>query len=215
VKPPVPNLLSDEAPAAPDKDRGSESLFSRFAPIVWINLAMAAAVLYGIVNDQVTVSLAPEYFSLFKRRQFAPLLQGLGWADAPLRLQAVAIGAAATWWFGLLLGMAVSLVGTVGRRPRLTSRQFLKAVASVILIAAGASLLFGAVAFLAEPALRDLSQEEQTIYEGMFGAIRNWRGFFAVGWWHTGAYLGGLVGTILVCAWVRRWRRVGGGSASP
>jgi hypothetical protein len=189
--------------------KGEPGLLVRFAPIVWINLAMAAAVLYGILNDQVTVTLAPEYFSLFKRRQFAPLLEGLGWMDGPLRLQAVAIGAAATWWFGLLLGMVVSLVGTVGLRRRLTTPGFLHAVGQVLLIAAGTSVLFGVIAYLALPALGERGAEERLIYESFFGAIRNWRGFFAVGWWHNGAYLGGLVGTIVACARVRRWRRAG------
>jgi hypothetical protein len=210
VKPVSSRFPSGEGPAFPGEAPGEASLFVRFAPIVWINLAMAAAVLYGILNDQVTVTLAPEYFSLFKRRQFAPLLEGLGWIDAPLRLQAVAIGAAATWWFGLLLGMAVSLAGSVGLRPRLRTAGFLKAVGQVLLIAASTSLLFGAAAYLAEPALGTFSQEEHRIYETAFGAIRNWRGFFAIGWWHTGAYLGGLVGTIVACARAWRCRRGGG-----
>jgi hypothetical protein len=204
---PASPLLDDAVPSG--SSPAPPSLFTRLAPIVWIDSAMAIAVLYGILNDQITVTLAPEYFSVFKRHQFWPLLEAMGWTNVPARLQAVPIGAAATWWVGLILGMVVSLAGTVGRLPRLTTRQFMRAVGLVMLTAAATSLVLGAVAYLVEPAIPSVSQQEHALFESAFGAIHEWRRFFAVGWWHNGAYLGGLCGTILACVRVRRWRRRG------
>jgi hypothetical protein len=205
----MPDFHSASKAAPPGNQPGAPPLLVRLAPILWIDLAMLAAVLYGILNDQITVTLSPEYFSVFKRHQFWPLLEAMGWTNAPARLQAVPIGAAATWWFGLILGMTVSLAGTVGRLPRLTTRQFGRAVGVVMLTTAVTSLLCGVVAYLVEPAIPGASQQEHAMFESIFGAIHEWRRFFAVGWWHNGAYLGGLCGAILACVRVRRWRRCG------
>jgi hypothetical protein len=204
----VSPLLDDAVP--PGSRSAPPSLFSRLAPIVWIDLAMLVGALYGILNDQITVTLAPEYFSVFKRQQFRPLLEAIGWTGAPARLQAIPIGAAATWWFGLILGMLVSLVGTVGRWPRLTTRGFVRAVGTVMATAAAMSLLCGAVAYLVEPLIPIASGQEHRLFESVFGPIHEWRRFFAVGWWHNGAYLGGMLGTMVACARVWKWRRDGG-----
>jgi hypothetical protein len=123
----------------------------RLAPLAWVNLSMAAAVLYGILNDQVTVTISPEYFSVFKRWQFGPLLEAFGWEEAPTRLQAVLIGTAATWWFGLFLGMMVSLMGTVGRSRRLTTSEFMRVVALVMAVTALTSLAFGVTGYTMAP----------------------------------------------------------------
>lgn len=181
-------------------------LLTRFAPVVWLPLAMVAATLYGILNDQITVTLSPEYFSVFKRRQFWELLQAEGLTNAPARLQAVVIGAAATWWFGFLLGIFVGVAGVVGRSPRLTTRDFLKAVGLVMLIAASTSLAFGAVGYAQGPVRHGGNTASIDAAWPFLQGIRETRRAFAVGMWHNGAYLGGLIGTILACFRVRRWR---------
>lgn len=61
--------------------------------------------LYGIVHDQLTYTLSPEYFTLLKFRQFA-------WADfgGPPRLLVAEIGFLATWWVGALAGWLIGRV---------------------------------------------------------------------------------------------------------
>jgi hypothetical protein len=125
--------------------------WARFAPFWWVCAAVAAAVLYGIMNDRITVTLSPEYFSVFKRWQFGPLLEATGLDQAPTRVQAILIGASATWWFGLLLGIMVSLTGTLGRLPRLESRDLLKSVSLVIGLTLGTSLAFGFTVYIQAP----------------------------------------------------------------
>ena len=71
-----------------------------FRGMGWIALAILFATLYGVVNDQITLTFSPEYFTVFKKGQFwFPLMQA-GLIDAPVRSQAVLVGALATWWFG-------------------------------------------------------------------------------------------------------------------
>jgi hypothetical protein len=167
----------------------------------WVCLSTLCATLYGIINDQVTVTLSPEYFSVFKREQFwSPLVQA-GLLDAPARVQAVLVGALATWWFGLLVGIVLGTSGMVGRQRPLSTRDYLGAVAGVMLLASAMSLLFGAAAFLIEPAISP-TPEDWPFLTG----IRDVRRAFAVGWWHSGAYLGGVVGTIFAILWIRKRR---------
>jgi hypothetical protein len=187
----------------------NKRLATRLAPAAWVPLAIVAAVLYGIINDQITVSLSPEYFSVFKRQQFWDLLEATGLGQAPARVQAIVIGAAATWWFGMLLGLLVGVAGAIGRAPRLTTRQFLKAVGVVMLVAAGTSLAFGCVGYAQGPVRHGSEPGRIDELWPFLQGIRDTRRAFAVGCWHDGAYLGGLIGTILACWRVQKWRRHG------
>ncbi len=182
-------------------------LLSKLAPILWINLAMVAAVLYGILNDQVTITLSPEYFTVFKRQQFGLLLEAMGLMDAPPRLQAMAIGTAATWWFGLFLGVIVSLFGTLGRAPSLTTRGFIRVIGLVLAVAAMISVLFGAAGYVLAPRIPGFGTASIVENWPFLHGIREQRRAFAVGFWHDEAYLGGVVGTVVACVYVRRWRR--------
>jgi hypothetical protein len=62
-----------------------------------------AASIYGVLNDQVTYTIAPEYFTRLKFEQFA-------WADCglPPRIFVAQIGALAGWGMGLVGGWFVA-----------------------------------------------------------------------------------------------------------
>jgi hypothetical protein len=79
-----------------------------FAKIVLFSLA--AAIVYGILHDQVTAHLCVEYFSIAHPPVFStqsPFLLALGW------------GVLATWWVGLPLGLLLATVARLGPVPRL------------------------------------------------------------------------------------------------
>ncbi|HWD38226.1 MAG TPA: hypothetical protein VG944_05205 [Fimbriimonas sp.] len=168
----------------------------------WIGIAVLAAVAYGISNDQITVTLSPEYFSVFKARQFAPFLRTAGLADAPIRVQAVAVGVLATWWFGLLLGVLLSLAGALGSRNPISNRTYCLSVLSTMLFALVLSAVFGAIGYSVEPVLQPTGSKWPFL-----DGIHDVRRAFAVGFWHTGAYLGGFVGVIAAAVWIV-WSRV-------
>jgi hypothetical protein len=74
-----------------------------------IGLSIAAAIVYGILHDQVTARVCVEYFTIGHPPVFPtadPTLLGLGW------------GALATWWVGLLLGVLLAVVSRGGSRPK-------------------------------------------------------------------------------------------------
>lgn len=169
--------------------------------LAWLFIAILSAVLYGVVNDQITLTLSPEYFTVFKRSEFYPLLQALGLEDAPVRIEALVVGTAATWWFGGILGIVLSLTGNAGRSQRLSTRAYVGAIGMVMCVTVVVSVISGLIAYIAEPWVNP-SVTEWPFLDGIT-AIRP---AFAVGWWHNGAYAGALAGTIWACLRVRRQR---------
>lgn len=71
-------------------------------------LAIAMAVVYGILHDQLTYTISPEYYTTFKFEQFG-LTDYVG-ALSP-RTLVVYVGIAATWWVGLWTGLALAVTG--------------------------------------------------------------------------------------------------------
>ena len=169
--------------------------------VVWVCLGILGAALYGILNDQITVTLCPEYFSVFKREQFAPALEQMGLLNAPTRIQALLVGTLATWWFGLLVGVVLSIGGLPGRRPVLATRRYVRAGGGIMLFAFCVSVLLGSVAYIVEPFVKPLGDQWPFLR-----GIHSVRRAFVVGFWHNGAYLGGFSATIAALLRVRRQR---------
>jgi hypothetical protein len=154
-----------------------------------------------VVNNQITVTISPEYFSVFKRHMFWWLVGPMVEAGEPLRLQASAVGVAASWWFGLFLAIILCPFAALGGRTPLGTTAFLRAILIVMAITLGTSIIFGVLAYVIVP---------HPVYgpgNEFLYCIRDTHRAFAVGWWHNGAYLGVLIGTIVACGVVMSWRR--------
>ncbi len=99
-----------------------------------IVLGTGAAIVYGIVHDQISVRISPPYL--------------LDWHPEivstrdPTRV-ALAWGVVATWWFGLILGVVLAAAATLGNRPMAPWRCIVQSTGFVFAIAAVAT----AVAF--------------------------------------------------------------------
>ncbi len=169
--------------------------------LIWQIVAILSAALYGVVNDQITLTLSPEYFTVFKRSEFYPLLQALGLEDAPVRIEALVVGTAATWWFGGILGIVLTIAAYAGRSQRLSTRGYWGAIGVVMCMTAVVSVTSGLIAYLVEPWVNP-SVTEWPFLDG----IQAIRPAFAVGGWHDGAYVGALAGTVWACLRVRRQR---------
>ena len=143
---------------------------------------------YGIIHDQITFSIGPEYFTRFKFEQFA-------WADVGLgqRFFVATIGFLATWWVGLIAGwiLARRLVPSATRRVAI---QNVSLGFGIIFLSA---VIFGAGGFL-YGRLFGLSADYSTKLEWMFQeyGIENRRAFMTVGYIHNAGYLGGVVGLV-------------------
>ena len=70
-----------------------------------ILLCIAAAVIYGIVHDQITARVCVEYFTIGHPDIFgtdSPTLLAFGW------------GIVATWWAGVLIGVPLAFTSLLG-----------------------------------------------------------------------------------------------------
>lgn len=158
-----------------------------------ILLSVAAAILYGIMHDQVTVRVCLEYFTVGHPRIFAtedPTLLALGW------------GTLATWWFGLFLGIPLALLAQRGPPPKVAARALIKPILCLLLfvmcMALGAGLVGYlssglAIAPLIEPTLLVLPVDKHAAY-------------LADSFAHLAAYLFGFIGATFVWLWVCRRR---------
>jgi hypothetical protein len=142
---------------------------------------------YGILHDQITYSISPEYFTRFKFAQFHYADFGL-----PPRVFVAEIGFLATWWVGFLAGWFISRV-VVPAFPshiavRHTARAFLTILAFA-LTAAGVGYVLG----LLRQSYPDSSgwQEIATNH-----GIKDLPSFVRVAYIHNASYLGGLVGLV-------------------
>ncbi len=167
-----------------------------------IALCVAAACVYGILQDQVTAHVCVEYFSVWHPPLFAtrsPALLALGW------------GVVATWWVGALIGVSLALCARAGRAQKLAGAELVRPVAHLMLAVGAAALLAGVTGY----ALARAGVIHMTGWvAGEIPAARHAR-FLADLWAHNVAYLAGLVGGIVLCAGtVRRRRREGGHGTS-
>jgi hypothetical protein len=153
-----------------------------FIPLIFI--AILAAALYGALHNQISYTVAPEYFTKFKFVQFGLLGSGL-----QERVGASLVGVLASWWMGLPLGLILASVGFIQRDYKrmfsVTLRSFL-VVVMVALVVGLLGLLYGYV----QTTTFDLNE-----YQGWFipENLEQPRRFLCAGYMHSSSYLGALV----------------------
>jgi len=157
-----------------------------------VGLCIGAAVVYGIVHDQITARLCVEYFTIGHPPVFAtesPTLLGLGW------------GIIATWWVGYLLGMPLALAARAGRRPQRGAAALVRPVLILLGVMAVGAALAGVIGYLLarngaialpEPLATRVPQDKHVL-------------FLTDAWAHGASYLIGFVGGIELIE--RTWRR--------
>src|SRR2546422_871526 len=97
-------------------------------------LCTFAAILYGILHDQVTARVCVEYFTIGHPPVFDtddPTMLGIGW------------GIIATWWVGLLLGVPLAMVARTGSRPKRNVDTLIRPLIGLLAVMAGCALIAG------------------------------------------------------------------------
>ena len=158
-----------------------------------ILLSIAAAVVYGILHDQITARVCVEYFTIGHPDIFgtdSPTLLGLGW------------GVVATWWAGVLIGFPLAFASRLGSQPKRTAGSLIVPIAKLLGIMACCAAVAGLVGFglatlgnvwLVGP-IAELVPREKHPY------------FLADLWAHNASYLSGFVGGLVLAANDRRAR---------
>ncbi|GAA4420100.1 hypothetical protein [Bremerella cremea] len=150
---------------------------------------------YGILHDQITYSISPEYFTRFKFDQFAYANFGVG--D---RVFVAAIGFLATWWVGMFAGWFLARYYFPGCSHETAWRNVFRAIGCMFLV----TFLFGAAVYgygLSLGPGTDLSTWQPMLHSLR---VEDGTAFVRVGMIHNAGYLGALVGLVLAILLVRR-----------
>lgn len=151
--------------------------------------AIVAAGLYGILHNQISYTVAPEYFTKFKFRQF-------GFVDTPLpeRVRASMVGFLASWWMGIPLGILIGAAGFIHRGAR---RMFRVCLWS-LLVAVAFTLMFGLGGLVY--GYSQTTNVNIADYPGWFipQDVNDLRRFLCAGYMHNSSYLGAVLAIFVV-----------------
>lgn len=176
-------------------DRGASFLremLSREAMKI-VLLPVLAAIAYGLVMDQITIRVSPEYFTIAH-----PRILNTG----SLTLLAFAWGVIATWWAGAIAGVAFAIAARAGKLPKVTWRRFARPLAVLALVMA---LCTVAAAFVGA----------WMVNSGSIPAVQAWAlalpldkqaAFMADAFAHVASYLVGALGCLTIAVSVA-WKR--------
>ncbi|MGE0637514.1 MAG: hypothetical protein AB7G44_11425 [Bacteroidia bacterium] len=154
--------------------------------ILTIFITPVLAGFYGILHDQFTYSISPEYYTKFKFYQFG--LVDIG-NDAQLlnpRLAVCAVGFMATWWTGIFVALGQGLTGLIHKDHKTMLTVIVKAILITLVVAALTGLTGLAYGKLY------LSHTEVSWW--MPDNLTDKENYIAVGSMHNFSYIGGALG---------------------
>jgi hypothetical protein len=156
-------------------------------------LGVIAAVGYGILQDQVSVRLCPEYFTHFHspiNGLTDPTLLGVAW------------GFLGTWWAGVFLGYGAGLIATTGRLPKLSPRELIGPLIFLMLVIAAAVAISGYSVWWHSVKLGVSLDSDLKM---MLPAERH-QALLVVGCYHFVGYATAFVGGFVLWGWIWRER---------
>ena len=164
------------------------------AAIAIVAVSIGAAVVYGVLHDQVTARVCVEYFTIGHPPVFKttdPTLLGLGW------------GVIATWWVGLILGIPMACAALGGSRPRIAPGSLIRPIGCLLLCMGGCALIAGVLGYAAAEA------RAVRLVEPIASRVPRERhsAFIADLWSHVASYASGFIGGIVLTGLT--WRKRG------
>lgn len=152
------------------------------------------ASVYGILHDQITYTIGPEYFTKFKFKQFHYADFGFG-----NRIFAACIGVLATWWVGFVIAWFLSRQLIPNRDRKIAYRAILNG----FFIVFACCIISGAIGYT-YGAWRgpDADYSDWAPFVKVFQITDTWA-FVRVAYIHNASYLGGVLGFIIALFVVR------------
>jgi hypothetical protein len=149
----------------------------RWSQLKIVLLCTLASVIYGVVHDQVTIRVCPEYFVVAHR----PLCTGHS-----LTVIGLCWGVAGTWWIGAALGIVLARMARPATGAKISTGQLASEIGKLLVIMGLASAFAGAAGWWLGSTLR--------APRALSGEIPSPRAFWAASFAHGASYLAGLLG---------------------
>jgi len=160
-----------------------------------VAFCVAAAIVYGVLHDQVTAHLCVEYFTIAHPPVFpteSPFLLAIGW------------GTIATWWVGLPLGLALAAVARLGSRRRLSLADLRPVIFRLLAVMAVGAALAGFIGWYLAAIPHGWAQVIPAPRHAVFAADV---------WAHLASYGLGILGGVFVVG-ATLWRRLAAASTT-
>jgi hypothetical protein len=193
--------------------RRNGSRATRWCEYAFLLACVLLAMTYGIVNDLITSRISPEYFLYFKGaldRVSNDAAMNPEAHRGELDMQAVRIGALATWTAGLVAGAFVLVANSFGGWPRLSMRRLAWFVPPIFIAAIVGAIALGVLG--GKGGLIGMGDFREMVARDEFRPFR----LMCVYGIHLGGYVGwllGLIAAILMTLQARR-ERAGGRQSS-
>lgn len=183
---------------------------TRWREYLFLLVVVAAAMLFGALNDQISSRVSWEYFYFGK--ELAPVLGPATPPDpAALHWAAAKIGMMATWSAGLLLGVVLLLMNNPRRdRPRLPYRRLFAKLPVILIVTVACGALGGILGYRG-----NLTWMSADFREMVTTGLWRPQHFMCTYGIHLGDYIGGGIGTILAVWMIARERAAMRRLASP
>jgi hypothetical protein len=173
--------------------------FAVFSATIFISILLAG--IYGILHDQITYAISPEYFTKFKYVQFGFEPQWFGGH----RQTVAVIGFLATWWTGLFVGMGLGLTALIFK----DHKKMRKALQKAILVTFCFAILLGVLGFFYGRFVLTKTGVDWWFPDNLVDT----NAFITVGSIHNFSYLGGLLGLVAGIYYLLRLNKQQNGGA--
>lgn len=175
----------------------------RWREYLFLVSCVGLALVYGIINDQLTVGISWEYFYYGKglMSQLGPTLPP---EEMALRWEAAKVGMKATWTAGLIIGVVLLFANNPSRQlASLPLGRIYRLLPLMIVMPALAAAIMGFMGGHGWLLWAD-SYFAQMIQDDLWRPYR----FMTVFGIHLGGYVGGAIAAIVAAVLIRRERRV-------
>lgn len=157
--------------------------------ILIILIASLIGGVYGILHDQLTYTISPEYYTKFKFYQFGLMDLGNEAIFPNPRIEVSAVGFMATWWMGIPIGLILGLVGMIHK----VNKQMLVVTLKAIVITVIVAFITGLIGLAYGKFYLANTEVNWWMPENLIDK----KSFIMVGSMHNFSYLGGLFGLIV------------------
>lgn len=165
-----------------------KEILKKFSMVFLIaGIASLLAGIYGILHDQITYSISPEYYTKFKFIQFK-----LDEEYYSIREKVTIVGFLATWWFGLFLGL---ILGIFGLRHK-DWKTMLNVSMTSIFIALIVAFITGIIGLLYGKFIVSNQPKSEFNHWYIPAHLIDFKNFISVGSMHNFSYAGGIIGLI-------------------
>lgn len=155
-----------------------------------IFFSIILAGIFGIIHDQTTFSICPEYFTKFKYRQFNFTAEDFG-SD---RLTVAAIGFLATWWVGMFMGIVLGFTSLLLKDSNMMKSVVIKSLQIIFLI----TILFSFLGFI----YGRYYLTQKGVDWRLPGDLNDLKGFITVGSIHNFSFIGGIAGLVAATSFI-------------